>query len=160
VFPAAYVAKHDHALHQWEEPLVVPRLGLPEIECHAGEAARGCFCRGGNTFEQNRAEEVDRERGLMDGGHTHTAFIFSMPLTAQWKGHFLTSEWLNYPQLIFPRYYLLKSVSHLSCPRHNWAALLGLLILMLFYVSCFSVLKVSPGESPCLIPFWTFVQAS
>jgi len=54
----------------------VPRLGLPEIECHAGEAARGCFCGGGSTFEQNRAEEVDRERGLMDGGHTHTAFIF------------------------------------------------------------------------------------
>jgi len=51
-----------------EEPLVVPRLGLLEIECHAGEAARGCFCGGGNTFEQNRAEEVDRERGLMDGG--------------------------------------------------------------------------------------------
>jgi len=53
-----------------------------EIECHAGEAARGCFCRGGNTFEEDRAAEKDRDRGLMDGGLTHGVFIFSMHLTS------------------------------------------------------------------------------
>jgi len=47
-----------------------------EIECHAGEAARGCFGGGGNTFEEDRAAEEDTDRGLMDGGHTHTSFIF------------------------------------------------------------------------------------
>lgn len=55
-------------------------------------------------------------------------------------------ECLPYPPLIFPRYYLLKSISHFSCPGHQWAALLGLLILMLFYVSCFSVLKISSAS--------------
>jgi len=158
--PAAYGAKHDRALHLWEEPLVIQGWAFQEIECHAGKAARGCFCGGENTFEEDRAAEKDRDRGFMDGGLTHGVFIFSMPLTAQWQGHFLTSDWLNYPPLISPRYYLLKSISHLSCPGHHWAALLGLLIFILFYVSCFSVLKVCPGESPCLLTLWSFVQAS
>lgn len=118
-----------------------------------------------NTGETNPLKRTGQQmrigiEGLgMEAIHKQSLY-FSVPLTAQWQGHFLTSEWLNYPPLIFPRYYLLKSISHLSCPGHHWAALLGLLILMLFYVSCFSVLKVCPGESPCLFPLWTFVQAS
>jgi len=131
-----------------------------EIECHAGEAARGCFCWVETPLKKTGQRKWIGIGGLwMESTHIQPLY-FSMPLTAQWQGHFLTSEWLSYPTLIFPRYYLLKSISHLSWPGHHWAALLGLLILMLFYVSCFSVLKVCPGESPCFLPLWTFVQAS
>jgi len=74
--PAVYVAEHDRALHRWEEPLVVPRLGLPEIECHAGEAARGCFCGGENTFEEDRAAEKDRDGGLwIEASHMESSYF-------------------------------------------------------------------------------------
>lgn len=63
---AAYVAKHDHVLYQWEKPLVMARLDLPENRMSCWEAARGCFCGGGNTFEEDRAAEEDRDRGLKD----------------------------------------------------------------------------------------------
>jgi len=75
-----------------------------------GRQQGDAFCGGENTFEEDRAAEEDRDRGLMDGAPTHTAFIFSYTFNSSLQGYFLTSEWLKYPPLIFPRYYLLKSI--------------------------------------------------
>ena len=46
-----------------------------------------------------------------------------MAKTAQWLGHFLTFTCLVHLPLIFPSYYLLKSIFHLCCPRPSPEAL-------------------------------------
>jgi len=73
---AAYVSKDDRVLYQWEKPLVMQRLDLPVNTMACWGGSKGMFLRRGNTFEEDRAVEEDRDRGLMDGGLTHTVFIF------------------------------------------------------------------------------------
>ena len=45
--------------------------------------------------------------------------------TAQWLSYSLTTMWLTYLGPIFPRFYLLKSKSHLCCPSPRQATVLG-----------------------------------
>jgi len=40
---AAYVAKHDHALHQREKPLVMPRLDIPVNRMACWGGSKGMF---------------------------------------------------------------------------------------------------------------------
>jgi len=52
------------------------RLDLPGNRMSCWGGSKGMFLLSGNTFEEDRAVEEDRDRGLMDGVHTHTAFLF------------------------------------------------------------------------------------
>lgn len=81
---------------------------------------------------------------------------FHMPLTAQWQGRFLTSMWLNYPPLTFPHYYLLN----LAIGQVSWVCFFSGSYMSAASLFWTTLLCFCPGESPCLLPLWSFVQAS
>lgn len=85
--------------------------------------------------------------------HTHRAFTFDMPWTAQWLNHFLMSMWLIHLPLMFQSYYLLKPVYHASCPGSYIAAMLFPTRSQAQWLSSFSRHGGSPPSSlpPCLL---------